>query len=376
MTRPADAIVTGFTRNAELCARAFAPLLALKQRQILRDIHYVTWDDAGLDAYVAAVPDGVTVARVRQLQPQGNPNQRGIVYQTANLEAALACVTDDALVVKLRPDFVFREAFLESKLGDFERLCAPQAGTAFGVKLARMPFARKLWVPWADANQPFFFEDAAFIGLKDDLRKLVPGGLERHLPLLADMECGSLVHVLRYVGAFLPQFPIFRRYVENYGAFRKDMAYRNALVNMLLQDAFFWHLVVANAWILHAGFHVDCGEAGDLSFYPNTVNAAWDDVAKLKLTPPYDNVAMWRCGAKAGTEATPGLLRTYGRLMDDAWPRAFFTRPMTDMPEGMLARLARGVALYPTGVLAPIEDAFYAKLAAFRRQHAPSSKAA
>src|SRR5579871_3566428 len=44
MTRPTDAIVIGFTKNPELCRRAFEPLLDLRQQGVLRDIHYVTWN--------------------------------------------------------------------------------------------------------------------------------------------------------------------------------------------------------------------------------------------------------------------------------------------------------------------------------------------
>jgi len=63
------------------------------------------------------------------------------------------------------------------------------------------------------------------------------------------------------------------------------------------------------------------------------------------------------------------VIRTYGRLMDDAWPRSVFTARMTDMPGGMLSRIARGVAMYDTGCLKQIEDAFYEKMRAFREQH-------
>jgi len=314
---------------------------------------------------------------VPQPEASGNPNQRGIVYQTRNLEAALAQIGErDTLIVKLRPDFVFRTEFLRAKLQSFETSCAIPAKADFaGVKLPRSPFARKIWIPWADANQPFFYEDAAYIGLKRDLEKLVPKNIETSHALLADMNCGSLVHVLRYVDAFLPRFPIFKRYVENYGAFLSDLAYRKDLVGMLLADGFFWHLIVAHTWILHTSFHIDCGAPGDLRFFPNTLNTDWSDIDKLKLTPPYDQIAMWRDGTKPGT-AIPAVSRVYGRLMDDAWPHALFNQKISDMPDGMLARLARGVSLYSTGCLKEIEDAFYEKLRAFHGQHLARKQAA
>jgi hypothetical protein len=366
--RPTDAIVTGFTKNAELYRRAFAPLQELKQRGVLRGIRYVTWDSAEIDGFIAPL-DGVDIVRVPQPHAEGNGSRRGFVYQTRNLDAALAQVPDDALVVKLRPDFVFRTEFLESKLRGFERLCATRPNAkAFGHQLPRTPFERKIWIPWADANQPFFYEDAAFIGLKSDLKKLIAPDLGRAEAILAQPTPGSLVHVLRYIYAFLPRFPVFRRYIEEYAGFANDLSYRQKLVGMLLEDGFFWHLIVAHAWILWTSFHVDCGEAGDLAFHPNTVNADWSSFDKLKLAPPYDRIAMWRQGTCAGEGVLPALMRVYGRLMDDAWADAFFTRTMNDIPPGMPGRLAQGVARQATGYLAAIEDAFYAKLRAFHAE--------
>ncbi len=154
-----------------------------------------------------------------------------------------------------------------------------------------------------------------------------------------------------------------------YGAFINDLSYRKGLVGLLLSDGFFWHLVVAHAWILHTSFHIDCGASGDLRFYPNTVNIGWDNFEALKLTSPYDQVAMWRENTQAGNTVMPSLMRVYGRLMDDAWPRSFFTTRITDIPDGMIGRLMRGVTLYDTGCLNELEAAFYEKLRAFHAQH-------
>jgi len=382
MTRPTDAVVIGFTKNAELCRRAFEPLLDLRQQGVLRDIHYVTWDSAEIDEFVAPMTTlgGIRIARVPQPEASGNRNQRGIVYQTRNLEAAFAQVTEpDALLVKLRPDFVFRTGFLKTKLQGFDRLCArSMAATIHDVTLPPSPFDRKIWIAWADANQPFFHDDAAFIGLKSDLLRLIGDDVESRLSLLEDLSCGSLVHVLRYAPAFLPLYPMFERYISEYSAFINDMDYRKKFVPALLTDNFFWHLLIAHAWILYTSFHIDCGRAGDIAFYPNTINANanWTDLASIKLAPPFDRVDQWRQMTNAGSEALPALTRVYGRLMDDTWPRALFTKPMSDLPGATIAALMRGVTLYRTGHLTKIEDAFYAGLAAFRREHHPLQQAA
>jgi hypothetical protein len=382
VTRPTDAIVIGFTKSRELCRRAFAPLLELRQQGVLRNIHYVTWDSAEIDDFVAPVTtlDGIQIARVPQPETSGNRNQRGIVYQTRNLEVAFARVREpDALVVKLRPDFVFRAGFLRAKLQGFERVCGGAGvGTLEGIALPSSPFQKKIWIAWADANQPFFYDDAAFIGLKSDLAKLIDHDLGHRLPLLEDLSCGFLVHVLRYASVFLADFPIFARYVREYGAFVNDMDYRKKLVPFLLSEGFFWHLLVVHAWILHTSFHVDCGRAGDLAFYPNTINADvdWHDLNRIRLATPFDQVEWWRAGTEAGQKVLPALVRNYGRLVDDAWPRALFAQPMTDVPPDMIRRLLRGAALYGTGCLDDTENAFYAKLAAFHRAHRPAREAA
>ena len=134
--------------------------------------------------------------------------------------------------------------------------------------------------------------------------------------------------MLRYAHVFLPDYPMFARYIEEYGAFLNDLDYRRKLVPMLLSDGFFWHLLVAHAWILHTSFHIDCGRAGDLAFYPNTINANadWSDLGKIKIAPPFDDVDSGARGRRRDTKRLPALMRPYGRLMDDAWPRALFTQ--------------------------------------------------
>ncbi|MEJ0027955.1 MAG: hypothetical protein WDN01_18165 [Rhizomicrobium sp.] len=377
MTRPVDVIVTGFARSAELCRKSLDAPRRLRQEGLIRAIRYVTWDGPELDGFVApiAAMDDVAVTRLPQPPASGNRDQKGVVWQVRNLEAALALVPeDDALVVKLRPDFVVATDFLRGKIAEFDTLCAMDAGaTAFGVKLRRAPFARKIWIPWADANQPFFFEDAAFAGLKRDLAHLVTPDVESRLGVMDDPACGPFAHVVRYGSIFLKRFPIFRRYLAAYGAFANDVDYRKDLLRMMLDDPFFWHLIVANAWILFSSFHVDAGAPGDIAFYANTVNANadWSDPSRLAIAPPYDDIAGWRANTKAGAEVFPGVGRRYGRLVDDAWPRALFTQPMPDIPADTIRGLAESLSQYDKGALRELEDAYYGKLARHRRENWP-----
>ncbi len=372
MARPVDAIVTGFTRNGELSVHAFEPLRQLKRDGTIRNIHYVTWTSPDIDAFVAPTEamDDVNVVRVPMPGAVGNAIQKGVVYQVNNLGAALAQIReDDALVVKLRPDFVFRADFLRDKIENFDALCTiePEA-RAFGMKLPRVPFRKKVWVPWADANQPCFFEDAAFMGLKCDLALLVTPGVRNKLGVLDENVYGTFAHVLRWASVFLPQFPILARYLEEYRGFPNDIAYRRTLIPLLLNDPFFWHLILANAWILWTGFHIDCGRTGDLIFVPSHLNpnADWTSLSGLKVGPPYDGVERWRAATRADGGLLPAVDCLYGRLTDDQWPHALFTRPHADIPVSTLTHLAITLSRYGKGSLAAVESAFYEKLRAHR----------
>lgn len=371
--RPVDAIVTGFTRNAELARHAFAPLLELQQEGLIRSIHYVTWSSSEIDAYVDPVVQmqGIGTTRLPMPAAYGNARQKGVTWQVKNLDAALSLVPeDDALVLKLRPDFVMDTKFLRSKLTTFETFSEIDTGAeAFGVPLPLPPFTRKLWIPWADANQPFFYEDAAFLGLKRDLKLLVSGTLENRLGVLDDPDCGTFAHVVRWAEIMLPRFPIFARYLAEFGCFLNDIAYRRTLIPMLLDDPYFWHLIVANAWILWTGFHIDCGDTGDLLFFANNVNvdADWAKLRKLKTAPPYDDVARWRVATRANMGLLPAVDCLYGRLTDDTWPRAMFTMPHADVPLATRAQVALVLSHYESGALAQVEDAFYEKLARHHR---------
>jgi hypothetical protein len=147
---------------------------------------------------------------------------------------------------------------------------------------------------------------------------------------------------------------------------------------MALNDAFFWNLIVANAWILHTAFHIDAGRPGDLKFYANNVNrdANWSACDSLNLAPPYDDLATWRANTRAGLEVFAGVGRRYGRLVDDAWPHALFTRSMADVPVSTLRQIAQSLSVYETGALRELEDAFYEKLAQVHRTHWRAVRAA
>ena len=207
------------------------------------------------------------------------------------------------------------------------------------------------------------------MGLKRDLALLVTREFEEQLGVLDDPDCGIFVHALRWGSIFLERFPIFERYLAEYGAFLNDIAYRKTLIPLLLDDPFFWHLIVANAWILWTGFHIDSGQSGDLLFFPNNINqdSDWSALARLKVAPPYDDLMRWRVASRVGVGLLPAVDCLYGRLTDNSWPHAMFTQSHSDVPVATRAQVALVLSHYHAGALQAVENAFYEKLARHHR---------
>ena len=79
----------------------------------------------------------------------------------------------------------------------------------------------------------------------------------------------------------------------------------------------------------------------------------------MRVNPPYDRVDYWRQGQSPGG-VLPGAGRIYGRLVDDSWQHALFTRDtLTDLTPETIREVLRIVTLYPSGVLDGAEDMFY-----------------
>jgi len=376
MTRIADAAVTGFAKSRALAEASLSPLRRLRQENLLRRIVCVTWDTPDTDAYAdwIGAMDGVTLKRVPQPQVNGTCNQRGIVYQIEALRAALA--HDAELTLKSRPDYVFDTGFLRRKLESFDAWSTIPQPKVLGVAMPKPAFESRIWIPWADSSQPFYYEDAAFLGRTRDIAKLVTTVTAAETATLGDARCGSFVHVLRYAKPFLADYPLFASYLRNYRYFGDAIGYRRKLVPHVTGDGFFWYLLVAHAWILHSHFHVDAGRAGELSFHSNTANpgADWSKLETLRLANPYDNLETWRAGAQPG-KACPSVQRFYGRLVDDAWQSALFAQPLADFPQAALARILENVAQGGDGRFKGVEGDFYRGLANLHALHGQAAMA-
>ncbi|HUO02672.1 MAG TPA: hypothetical protein VMU31_07830 [Rhizomicrobium sp.] len=368
--RPTDVIVTGFVKSPVVLEQSLAPLRALRFDGVIRHIHYVSWDSPELDPWLAPLSwmSDIKLTRVPQPGANGNAAQRGVAYQVTNLDAGLKLLNDeDALVLKTRPDFIATARLLRDKIMNFDRLCAPVSRTApNGIEMPAPVLAHKIWVPWADANNPFGYEDAAFLGTLGDIRHMVTKLDADDLDVLGADMCGTYAHVVRFGKIFRERWPLFKNYLRHYDYFPNDFNYRTRLVPALRDDAFFWHLVIAHAWILYSQFHVDCGAAGDVRFYPNYVNedTDWSRPETIKPSSPYDCVDEWRAGTHPG-HAQGCVNHVYARLLDDAWQTALFNQPMPDLPPATLAGLMTHAAASGDGRLAEFETAFFAMLDRF-----------
>lgn len=376
MGQVTDAIVLGFAKSPPLIERSFAPLRRLRQEGALRNVHYVTWDSPELDHHVAPVLAMADVQTTRVPQPAavGSPAQKGLAYQIHNLEQALSLIPEnDAVVLKSRPDFIMKVDFLRDKVSNFAcNARIDPTARALGVSMPAPIFKSRIWTPWADSNQPFFYEDGAFLGRKDDLLKLAAPATRADMDILGTPMCAHYCHIVRFVKPFLDSYPMFKGYLQHYRHLTCDLDYRVKLIPHALNGGFFLFLVVAHAWVLHSHFHVDCGEPGDIRFYANAVNKTtdWEDENSWRVTTPYggDDITGWREGEVPG-QVTRNLGRPYGRLMDDAWQEALFTKPNKDVPRETLVAMLEHISQSRDGRLDGLERDFYADLARFHRDY-------
>lgn len=362
------AIVTGFTVHEALMRRSFSPLLSLYRSGVINRIIYVTWDSHEVDACVAPIREWPEVELVRIPQPvaRGGTHRAGFIYQSHCIAAALNLVPDgDELVLKTRPDFLFDEVFLANKIAGFVHWGkAPDFSHRISIKMPPSPFKSRIWVPWANASAPFYFEDATFMGLASDLSLLANPLAEELMLHCGDYESVNLAHVMRHVMPFFMAYPIFQRYIRDFHLFRIAPEYRLKLSPLMAGDPFFWHMVVANAWILNNSYHVDCGRLGDLRLVPSAKARAYVGlpVDKIPDDTVYHVVETLRGYEEPGT-FLPLLLRPGGRLLDDDWQMRLFAGPVEQgfTHENLLVIL-ENLNRFSSGILKPLEDAFYDSL--------------
>jgi hypothetical protein len=376
VTQIADAIVLGFTKSPALAEQSFAPLRQLRQENHLRTIHYVTWDSPELDVFVDPItrmPD-VHVTRVPQPYAKGTPPQKTLTYQTRNLDAALSLIAeDDTVVLKLRPDFVAKVDFLRDKIANFERHCGTVPRSAYGFEMPRPVLRKKVWMPWADSNQFFFYEDAALLGQKADIAQLRALITRADLETLEAVLCEHYYHIARYARVFLPSYPLFRGYLKNFKHVTNYPQYRQEMIGFAINGAYFLFMLIAHAWILHSQFHIDCGEQDTLRFYPNLRNMTtdWSKPEEWQLALPYDRIAYWRSNERPGL-LFPNVKRVFGRLVSDDWQKAIFTQEtpeLPDIPRKTLSGLIEHVAGHGDGRLKETEREFYRDLQRFYRNY-------
>ena len=368
-----DAIILGFAKSALLTQQSFAPLRQLKQEGHLRAIHYVTWDSPEIDAFVApvlAMPE-VQVTRLPQPMVQGTAEQKTLIYQIHNLDRALSCIAeDDTVVLKSRPDVLIKTEFLRNKIVHFARDCGTVPNSALGVAMPGPVLRNRVWTPWADSNQPFFYEDAALMGRKDDLRNFVIMPTRTDLGTLNAPMCAHYYHIVRFAKPFLSSFPQFQDYLRHYRHLTCNWGYRMALIKHVLNGPYFLFLIVAHAWILYSQFHVDCGALGDILFYPNTRNKKtdWSKPEGWQQALPYEDVEEWRKTEMPGW-IVPNIGRPFGRLVSDAWQTALFEGEVGDLPRTTLLAMLTHISQCADGRLSGLEKAFYDDLAQFHRQY-------
>jgi hypothetical protein len=365
------AIVTGFTVNTPLLRKSFAPLRSLHRKGVIDRIVYVTWDTPANDGYVAPVQEWPEVELVRVPQPDVSCKSwhpRGFIYQSRNIAAALDRVTDpDELVFKTRPGFLIDETVLANKIASFDKWgVAPDFSHRIPIAMPPSPFKSRIWLPWGDAGSPFCFEDAAFMGRACDLRQLVNPLAEELVLYSGDAISLNIAHIMRYILPFFEEWPIFRRYLRDFSLFRMELQYRRQMAPLSVQDPFYWHLVIAHAWILNSSFHIDCGRAGEMNLVDTSSAQEFIDRPPEEINNHvvYSDVELWRELEQPGT-FLPILTHVGCRLVDDDWQYRLFSGPVEQgfTHENLLAILTN-LKTFDTGVLHALEKNYYAALSA------------
>jgi hypothetical protein len=355
--------------------RCFAPLRSLQTKGVIDRIIYVTWDAANIDAAIAPVLDmpGVELVRIPQPTIAGPAHVQSFTYQRRCFDEGLRLIDDpDALILKLRPDFIFEEAFLAAKILAFDFFCAPveRLGTHRSL-LPPSPFSARIWIPWADASQPFFYEDGISLGKRADVALLLAPQTEELIRSSGDPDSHWIVHVMRYIHPFLKSYPILQAYLDEFDVFVMDYDYRVQTMPSVSIDLYFWHLVVAHAWILANSFHVDCGHTGQMKFYPNSHYAKQTtrNLDQIETCSPYNAVHDWRASTQPGG-IHACISRSFGRLVDDCWQTELFTAPaLRDLTAKNLEGIMERVRDYSDGALDKLEAGFYAEMRQYREKY-------
>lgn len=210
-----------------------------------------------------------------------------------------------------------------------------------------------------------------FAALRCDAVKLVTPKSDEIVRRYGDARSAWIVHVARYIVPFLPDYPIFERYLRAFHCFVQQNDYRADMVSEVGGDPFFWNLMIANAWILANNFHVDCGRQGQIVFYPPEGQAEHElPLEEMESRLPYNDVEMWRRGQRPGG-FLDSVRRIYGRLVDDSWQQTLFTRPLSDISPQNLLGVLRCISLYRSGILGEAEEAFYQTLDLVYQRHVP-----
>lgn len=371
----ATAIVTGFTVHAPLMHASLSPLIALRRAGTLKRIVYVTWDNREYDEYVAPAEAlrEVEVVRVPRPDVAASDYKAGFLFQNRNLSHALSLISDpDELVVKLRPDFIFDRTFLAEKIATFPKWGpSPDFSHYIPVDMPPTPFSARIWVPWATANMLFYMEDAAFIGSRRDLEALATPQSELLISEYASEETPLMAHTLRFIIPFLEGYSLFRAALAHFRLFAMGTEYRKAFLQAALSDPFFWHLLLAQAWILATSFHIDCGRQGQLRFVQSSTarECLERSVHEIPDNVLYADVESWRQMERPGT-MMPLLMQLCGRLVDDGWLHALFSAPVESgfAPE-TLRHILNNIRLYETGLLSELESTFYEAAEKLYRDH-------
>lgn len=265
-------VFTGLVRKLDSFKNQITALEALRQDGIIEGIVYSTWlgeIDKVENLRSELVNQGVVI--VETLEPNLKVAHGHAIHQMKALYYGLQACPEGSFVLRLRPDIegyliAFRSA-LETEID----LTVDESDDYPHV------FNHRLMVVGGNLTSPFFFNDQAFYGQREDLLKIC------HFDLKFDVLFSEIIMEQRFFSyPFLELFPIFQSYfqVSKLLIIQENEALFRQLMEMHFSSSFYTKVFATFLNVVHRYFRV--------SFPPGEENCLWTE--KVIASHPFAGI--------------------------------------------------------------------------------------
>lgn len=264
---PVSCVIVGLIRSDALMEQSLITLDRLRSEGLVSRIILSTWNEELRDnPSVSFFANKYNCDLVSQSDPgmghgPGSELTSSMAPQTLGLRQALKMVDDDDMVLKMRPDVVFNEAFLRNLL--------ISSGTDSFDAAPDSPFKKRIWVPWANLIYPFLIADEVFLGRCGDLKLLATDFYLQYSAGKAVHPHAEACHVLRYLAPF--ETGVFADFFKNWVYLQYELPVVEGgwteYCTVKFKTPTWWVMIAKYASILCDNFIIDGGRPGDIVFY-------------------------------------------------------------------------------------------------------------